>query len=147
MAKAYAARLCIILGLLWMGTTAHAQLKNNGAIQGSVLDASTGQRIDFATISLLNAADSSLITGTISNEEGGFLLEEVPTGYFILKVGFIGYHDTTTNVSISAETPYLALEPFGLKPSAMLLQEAEITAEKSLVETHIDKRVFNVEKV
>lgn len=146
MTKAIRSTVISLFAVVFGCLNANAQLNNPGVIQGSVSDATTGNAIEFATVSLHLLKDSSLITGTISDQEGQFILKNIPEGEFYIKIGFIGYDDTTHSVVISSEQPMLVLDPLQLQASLTYLTEAEVTAEKNVVETHIDKRVYNVEK-
>ena len=44
-------------------------------INGVVIDALTGNPLEFATISILNLGDSSLVDGTITDLKGQFILQ------------------------------------------------------------------------
>lgn len=60
-----------------------------GKITGSVLDSITNQAVEFATISLFRG--DKLVGGSISNEQGEFVLTELTPGHYRLQIGFIGY--------------------------------------------------------
>ena len=89
----------ITLLLLFLGSVAAMGQKN---IVGKVQDAQ-GEPIAYATVSLLTA-DSSLVTGAITDEKGAFSISaygQTPTlptregeksnNNYILQVSFIGY--------------------------------------------------------
>ena len=46
-----------------------------GLIKGIVIDEGTQQPLDYATVTLYNAKDSSMVTGTVTNAAGTFSLE------------------------------------------------------------------------
>ena len=147
MIKAFTTQLLLLTAGICSGFTAQAQMKDQGTIKGSVLDQDSNTGIEFATVSLFSEADSSLVTGTITSAEGAFVLTELPKGTFYLQTSFIGYENfMLEDIKIDAAKSFVALEPILLKSSATQLGEAEIATERNVVETHIDKRVFNVEK-
>jgi hypothetical protein len=59
-------------------------------IQGTVGD-STAKPLDYATVMLLNAKDSSLVTFDRTNEQGFFALKNVNPANYLLKITFVGY--------------------------------------------------------
>lgn len=138
--------LCSILLTTTTINTQAQQSKGLGAIIGTVLTAEETP-VEFATVSLHNSADSALVTGTITNEQGQYQLTEIPLGNYFLKAGFIGYEEQWIHdLEVSKSQPLLQLQPLVMNANATLLNEAEISAEKSVVETHIDKKVYNVSK-
>ena len=59
-------------------------------IRGKVLDASTRNALPYATVMLVDET-----IGTTTNEEGRFVMEEVPVGRYDLKVSYVGYKPVT----------------------------------------------------
>jgi hypothetical protein len=118
-----------------------------GKIYGNVVDAATKEPVEYATISILSRQDSSLITGTVTDMEGKFVIEEIPVGAFRVKVSFIGYRtNTKDNLVINQQTPIHHLGTIRLNATAQALGEVVVSAEQPVFEQSIDKRVFNVEK-
>lgn len=67
--------------------------------RGKVTD-EAGIPIPYANIVLLQAADSSFVTGTISNEQGDFTLQtNADDQARLLKVSFIGYLTQTISAN------------------------------------------------
>ena len=63
---------------------------------GKVLYASNELPLEFATITLMNAADSSVVTGGITDEAGSFDIEIKP-GNYLIKIEFISYKSQFRN--------------------------------------------------
>ena len=61
-------------------------------IKGKVMDGETGEPVEYATVSLLNAADSSLVGGMVTDSNGSFTIEGKP-GRYILRMQFVSYKD------------------------------------------------------
>lgn len=134
-----------IIGLIFIGMSVVAQAQ--GGVRGKVVDARTGENIEYANVALLRASDSSLVNGTVSDASGAFSLT-APYGNYLLRVTFIGYD------------PYFHGEPVlfndrrrdvnvgkvQLKMSGTMMEAVEISAERSMVEYQLDKRVINVDK-
>ncbi len=69
-----------LFGLIMIHAASFAQTANpSGHISGSLLD-EQAKPMPFASISLLNAADSSQVKGTISNDAGVYSFDHVKTG-------------------------------------------------------------------
>jgi outer membrane receptor protein involved in Fe transport len=130
--------LFIIIGLFF-GTSVIAQ---TGTVSGKVTDGKDQTVLEYATVALKKATDSSLVTGSITNSEGAFILNGVPFGEYLLEVDFIGYQSQFFPVSLSAEQPIHEEASIQLNAGDELTT-LEVKGEKSLMENHIDKKVFN----
>tara|TARA_Y100000114_G_C11764086_1_gene332165 strand:+ start:15966 stop:18299 length:2334 start_codon:yes stop_codon:yes gene_type:complete len=75
--------------MLWVGLPLSAY-QNKGNLSGYVTDAKTGESIPGATVQVLE-----LQTGAITNAEGFYTLENLPTKTFTLQVSFVGYETQT----------------------------------------------------
>ena len=62
-----------------------------GMVQGTVTDSSTGTPIEYASISMVDNHDGSVVTGGLSKKNGSFNISEIPLGQYIVMVEFIGY--------------------------------------------------------
>lgn len=118
-----------------------------GTIKGEISDAATNTPVEFATIVLLSADGSKQITGTISEPDGSFKLNDIPASKYQLKVSFIGYTETVIDdVETTPKKPDLDLGTIKLSADAIALDAIEVTGEASLVENRIDKMVYNADK-
>lgn len=115
-------------------------------IKGQVLDAASKMPLEFATVTVLQQADSSLVTGGITEIDGTFSIE-LDYGQYIIKVEFLSYGSKTIgDVVLSREKPVFDLGKIALEADAEVLQEIEVRAERSQMQLSLDKKVFNVGK-
>jgi outer membrane receptor protein involved in Fe transport len=115
-------------------------------IYGKIVDRDTKLPLDFATISLFSKKDSTLITGTTSNADGGFSLHANNSDFFLL-IEFLAY--VPAYFSVAKPNIYQNRYDVGivaLVPDITMMAEVEVRAEKSTVTMALDKRVFNVGK-
>ena len=114
----------LVLGVVLMGLSVSAE-----TIKGHVTD-TNGAPMPFVTISVLTK-DSTLLTGTITNDDGSYTLEVQAINY-IIQASYIGYHTSFggPNFVLSEETEQLS--------------EVEVKAKKPLIERQMDKLVVNV---
>jgi len=123
------------------------QEENKGVIRGVVRDKSNQSVIEFATVSLFKTNDSTLVTGGITSSTGAFEIAKVPAGNFYVKVDFIGFEPKFFNdINVTNEKLELDLGEINLASFSKNMSQFEFVDEKELVETKIDKKVYNVSK-
>ena len=111
-------------------------------IKGVVIDKETGGPLEYATVSLFNSNDSTLVAGVITDAKGSFVLKAELGRYYIV-FQFMGYETKTVNLNVKEN---VSLGKVVMAPDSALLDEVEIVAEKSTMSMTLDKRVFNVGK-
>ncbi|MEQ8925037.1 MAG: TonB-dependent receptor [Fulvivirga sp.] len=120
-----------------------AQTNSNFEITGTVIDGSTNDGLEFSTVSLLNAADSSLVDGGITDVNGFFRLTPKP-GNYLLKAQFISYTTRFISIKLERNNPKINLGKIVLNPDTETLDEVVVTSAKDQMQLELDKRVFNV---
>ncbi len=130
--------------LLFVSFTIAAQRKRAPKIKitGSIIEASTKQPLEYATL-ILTHVKSKKVTGGVTNMKGKFSIE-VPKGTYDMKVEFIGFK--TKKLPQKKLIENTSLGTISLKEDAETLDEVEIIAEKSTVEIRLDKKIYNVGK-
>ena len=91
----------------------------------------------FVTISILRA-DSSLVTGTITDDSGAFCLERSASSS-ILRASYMGYETHYVHLTAEADTLYIRL-----REETEHMAEVVILQKAPLVERRMDKIVMNV---
>ena len=61
------------------------------SVSGLVIDSLSNEPLSFAALSFISPQDNQLITGGICNDEGRFIIEDVPVGVYKLLVEYMGY--------------------------------------------------------
>lgn len=119
-----------------------------GKVNGKIYDSKSGSPVEYATVTLLKAADSSMAGGALSESNGAFLIKNVPNGKYLLRVAFMGYttYYLPSEVVISTQHNTVNVGKISITPSTTMLKAAEVTADRSMVEYQLDKRVINVDK-
>ena len=108
-----------------MATEAH-QLTDSTSIKGKILDLNDKSPLPFATIKLEGGKEGR--TGTVTNEKGEFLLQNLPTRTYLLSVSYIGYEEKKLQVQVKKGSMPLVIY---LKPSTLALKEIIVTASES----------------
>lgn len=114
-------------------------------IMGRVVDASTGQPVEYANVALFNAEDSILVNGGITNDKGFFMIKKVDPGIYNMRVKFIGYKSHTVyKIEVTDEKPLVRFKGIKLHSANVELEGVTVTAKQEEVVYKIDKRVVNV---
>ena len=61
------------------------------SVSGLVMDSLSNEPLSFAALSFISPQDDQLITGGICNNEGRFMIEEVPVGAYKILIEYMGY--------------------------------------------------------
>lgn len=112
------------------------------AIIGVVVDEDNNP-IPYANVMLLQARDSTMITGTISTEEGSFELLNNSERQVIVNITLLGFKDYYSP-SLSKENR-IDLGTIQLPVAAQTLSEVVVRGEKPLIQQKIDRTVVNVQ--
>ncbi len=122
-------------------------MAQQGGVRGKVVDARSGENIEYANVALLRASDSSLVNGSVSESNGSFSLT-APYGRYVLRVTFMGYDTYYRSEALVLNDKHrdVNVGKVLLKMSGTMMEAVEVTAERSMVEYQLDKRVINVDK-
>jgi len=116
-----------------------------GKISGQIKDGK-GQNIGFATLILQEKASQKVVQGNTSDEEGKFILANIPNGSYKLTARFVGYADQIMDsLTISDEQKEIALPVITLKDDNEI-KGIEVVGQKDLLEELPDRIVYNAEK-
>lgn len=111
----------------------------NGVVKGKLIDSIGHQNLQDASVTLLQAGDSTLEVFGLAGKDGFFELKGVNVGKFILMVSFSGYANLYRNVSVTKENPVLDIGNLYLKLKSIqldevIVQQAPIVIKKDTIE-------------
>jgi hypothetical protein len=117
--------------------------QNDAQISGYVYNPDNEPAL-YSTVVLLNK-DSVLVKGALSQQDGSFVLENVSPGDYIVQIRNIEYQTYTSPASITISTnEQKVLDPIVLSTAINQLGEVVVTANRSFVETRVDRMVLNL---
>ena len=117
-------------------------ITKNYIITGQVVEASSNQSIDYATVTLKDKNTNKTLTGTTTENGGQFELKSKSRDIYI-EISFIGYSAKRIDeIIFDGQRADLGIIKLG--EDSQQLDEIVVTAEKSTTEFKLDKRVFNV---
>ena len=120
-------------------------------LKGKIVDANTGNPLEFATISVFNKEDGSLVSGGLTGLDGTFEIK-ARIGRLYAEVEFISFEKLLIDPipfdreAMRAGNRTIELGDIALSTSTEMLEEVEVRAERSETQFALDKRVFNVGK-
>ena len=121
-----------------------------GVVYGTVIDSTSSTPIPYASISIINARSSTIMTGGITNEDGEFNVKEIPLGRHKIVVEYIGYKKREfgpfTFMPFGDNQTEYNLETISLSQTTLQMAGVEVEGERPLFVQTAEKRIFNVEK-
>ena len=124
------------------GPRANGEISAKFLIVGQVVEASSNQSIDYATVTILDSKTDKMISGTTTDNGGVFRLESKSKDIYV-EVSFIGY-STKRIDELTWKGNKADLGVVTIGEDSKTLDEVVVTATKSTTEFKLDKRVFNV---
>lgn len=129
--------------VLFITINLHAQSRNV-SISGSVKDKADKAILPFVQVVLKTVKDSTFVIGTITDEEGRFLLSPVKSGNYILTINFFGYNTFKKEVYVGELSDFLDLSVIELEQTSKTMDEIVIIGKVSEIDDKMDKKVFSV---
>lgn len=119
------------------------QVKTNYEIAGTVVDSANNQPIEYASVAVYKIKDSLLITGSITNIKGEFIIKGLSPGKYFVKSNFIGYKTKRKPVEIVNASVHFD-KPIVLSSTSINLNEVQITDRQNAKQINIEKTKIDV---
>jgi iron complex outermembrane receptor protein len=138
-----------IVLLILLSSAAYAQPKNanppNVSIAGT-LSNDQGKPVDYATVTLLRAKDSSVVKGTLSTDAGTYAFDHIAAGSYLVAVTNVGYQKAySPAIEVTGTQLTVTVPAIKMQPGSRNLQTVTITSAKPLIERKADRTVMNIE--
>ncbi|MBL7901601.1 MAG: TonB-dependent receptor [Bacteroidia bacterium] len=127
---------------VFFGFQSYAQ---NASVSGVVKEKSTTNPLPYVSVTIKSEKDSSLIAGTITNEEGRFTLNNIQQGKCYIEVSFIGYATYRQSLFVGNLNSFLDAGTIELSEDAKILEAVEVTAKQDEVTGKMDKKSYTLE--
>ncbi|HKC35749.1 MAG TPA: carboxypeptidase regulatory-like domain-containing protein, partial [Chitinophagaceae bacterium] len=111
----------LVLLLVCFTTVLSAQ--KNGVVKGLAFDTISKQPVAAATITVLERKDSSLVTFSMTGNDGRFELKGIPNGEYRLMITHVNYHNSNVFFSISDNNKNAELGNVVMNDKAKVLAE------------------------
>lgn len=110
---------------------------------GSVLDGSN-QPLYNATVTLLNAKDSSLVKGSLTGTSGRYSFDKITAGIYLLAASYSGYKQAYSQAIVLSQNENKEAVILIFSEKITALNDVTVIARKPLFEQKIDRMVINV---
>lgn len=144
-------RLLSILMLVCFALPVGAQQNGTESVSGRIVDKTTAQPLGNATLQLYRiaarrgqAADTTYVSGTLSDEKGNFAFAKVSAGQYLLKLTYLGYYQQKRTFEKTSRRAY-SFGTVAMEADEVLLQTAEITANLPKMIVRDDTVVYNAD--
>lgn len=117
----------------------------NVTVSGTIKGKADNTALPYVQVVLKTEIDSTLVIGTITDEEGLFSLSPVKTGNYVLVVTSFGYNTLRKPIYVGSLSDFLDLSVIELQETVESLEEVVITGQIEEVSDKMDKKVFSVE--
>lgn len=134
-------KLSLALFLCFCCTYLSAQ--NPFQVKGIVADSTANLKLRNATISVLNAKDSTLYKFTRATESGTFEIQPMQPGNFILLLTYPDYADYVYPFKLDEANPSFNFRTVNMKLKATLLNEVIIKGQATAIKIKGDTTEFN----
>ncbi|HKL37755.1 MAG TPA: TonB-dependent receptor [Bacteroidales bacterium] len=117
-----------------------------GSVKGKVMVEGDGP-LEYANVVLYRLKDSSLVTGTVTNVDGGFVLEKVPMGMYYAEFNFIGFSKKLqSDIRVTPRNKNQDMGTIYLQEATQQIAGVEVTADRPQVSYKVDKKIINVDQ-
>ncbi len=116
----------------------------NSTLTGKVVEKSSKTPMEYANVVLYETKDSTMVEGTITNENGIFKFSNLSNGSYYLQISYIGFETLKTKSFILMKNRDFGSIAIKVRPVAF--GEVEVVADKSTFNNTIDRKVYNIEK-
>ena len=117
-----------------------------GEVRGTIIDADANVGIARASVAI-RTKEGALITGAIANSDGGFRIQGLRPGTYVLRATFIGYGPKTQEFTISPSAFQVAVGNIALSKVAVSLEGVQVTAEREAVTIEPDRNSYRAKDV
>lgn len=112
-------------------------------VAGQVLETDGVTPVAYATVSMMTA-DSTLLAGALTEEDGRFLVELRERGQLTISVSYIGYEPLQKGLYIGSNNDTYSVGKLLLAPAAAVLGEVTVTGDRATVSGALDKKTFDL---
>ena len=144
----YITRLLLFFTALSVAISNPVQAQNKIAgskISGTVVDEQQ-KALDYATISLLKAKDSTLVKTTVTDPDGKYAYENLLSGKYLVSATMVGYKKVYSRTfDIDENNQKIAVEKLVAAIESKSLKEVAVVAKKPFIERKMDRLIVNVE--
>ena len=97
--------------------------KGSGTLKGRILDKESNEPIPFANVVIYSG--TTQLTGVTSDFDGNYTIKPIASGYYDIKVSYIGYTLVTVN-SVRIQPDMITFQDINMRAASINLESVEI---------------------
>lgn len=139
--------ITLLVSLFLLGTMqpSYSQDNSTGKISGKVTD-NNNQPAAYATVTLLKTADSSLVKGAITDDEGQYNFHQIPFGDYRISVSVIGMSKAySESFTLNSSHSDINMPVISLQANSQQLKGVQVNAAKPFIQHKPGQTIVNVE--
>lgn len=113
-------------------------------LSGILKDKLSGSPLPYANVILKTETDSSFVSGTVTDEEGRYIISNIVPGNYLLETSYVGYTSNVQPILVGKLSEYLDLGVLTLEEKPTSLKEVIVTGTQDAVAETLDKKTFSV---
>ena len=112
---------------------------------GKVIEKTSSNPIEQATIRLLSPKDSTMVGGVTTSPKGFFKLVDIKPGDYILEAAYMGYETLYKNIHVKGEKPFFPVGQLAMEEGSVHLDETVITGKAAEIIFRNDTMEYNAD--
>lgn len=136
-------KLIYLFLALSLNSFSYAQV-STVAISGKLTD-KANIAIPYANVVLRSITDSSIVAGTISDEAGLFILDNIKPAEYTFQVSTVDYKVHSQRLYVGDLSEFLDVSTIILESTAQEFESIEVVAKEATVSGRMDKKTYEVE--
>ena len=136
----------MVMAMVLNYSTVSAQETPGCSVTGK-MTSSSGNRLEFVTITIGKVNDSLPFRTVVSDSAGTFVINNIPSGRYTISATLIGYLKTNSDVfAVNGPcTQPVDLGPIVMKEKSGTLGQVTVVGKRPLIQRRLDKTVLNIE--
>jgi outer membrane receptor protein involved in Fe transport len=120
-------------------------MPTEGKIKGLVVTGTDNKPLEYASVGIYRASDSTLVTGSLTDSKGMFTVENLPFGKFYVEVNYVGFKKSrVNNILLTPKSKDANIGNISVIESTTKISEVEVVGTRTQVEYKLDKKIVNV---
>jgi outer membrane receptor protein involved in Fe transport len=117
----------------------------NITLSGKINDAKTKQSLPYINVQVKTFADDKFVTGTVTNSEGLFSIDNLNPGTYNITITALGFNPLKQKIFIGSASNFIELSTIELSENTQQLNEVVVVAKQDDVASKMDKKSYNVD--
>ena len=125
-------------------TSINLSAQSKITISGNIKEFNKQEAIPFANVILKTVEKETFVTGTASDENGFFTIENTKPGQYILEISSVGYKTYHQTLFVGKLSAYLNIKTILLEEDIAALDEVILTSEQNGLSSKMDKKTYSL---